>query len=381
MDLNKYINCKAHKQWLFISNEDKPLRPCCYFKTDFDANSLVDYRNQLAQVDIETNCHNCIKQEVEGNMYSQRYQVEKALSENDYWITVAFDNLCDMKCIYCNFKYSSQIYSEAIMLQPDNEKVKIIKNMPNNLVKKIALLKEFFLTTNFDKVNFTLLGGEPLLNPKVYEFLDWLSELPSAKKICLGIFTNGKIYNEKIWKYTEFFGFISLTFSIDGTDNTFEYIRFGGKFSKVKDNIDRYYSKIGEISNFGITLSYAMTWMNSMNFPEWFNMFSKDYPRILSIHMNKLVYPEEYSVDVIPIAVRNYVLDHVENQIDISNANEAFKIAYEMYKTYIRTGPDNSELFSTAISKLERIDKIRNVDYDTAFNKIVNIIEKYNHAR
>jgi sulfatase maturation enzyme AslB (radical SAM superfamily) len=377
MDLTKYINCKAHKQWLFFTNEDKPLRPCCYFKTDFDPINLDDYRNQLSNVDIEKNCHNCIKQEQEGNKYSQRYMLETELLDNQYWITVAFDNLCDMKCIYCNAQYSSQIYSESIKFNSNVKQIKILESMSINLLKKIDLMKEFFLTTNFDKVNFTILGGEPLLNPKVYEFLDWLIEKGFSKKINLGIFSNGKTYHDKIWKYCEHFQFITLTFSIDGTDDTFEYIRFGGKYSVVKHNIDTYYSKISEFKNFTITLSYAMTWMNSINFAEWFNIFSKDYPKIGYIHMNKLVYPEEYSVDVIPLKARAHILEQIENQINKMYANSTFMEAYEIYKTYLITGPDNSRLFEKALINLKTIDFRRDIDHNHSFKKILSIFKSY----
>lgn len=379
MDLSKYSNCKAHKQWLFITNEVKPIRPCCYFKTDYDAENLTDYRRQLATADIEKNCSNCIKQEAEGNMYSQRYMLERRLKEKDYWLTVSFDNLCDMKCIYCSPLYSSQIYAESVRYGANTNMIEIVKNMPDNLAKKIWLMKEFFLTTDFDKVNFTILGGEPLLNPKVYEFLDWLIKQDFAKKVTLTLFSNGKVYHDDLWKYTDYFAFTTLTFSIDGTGDTFEYIRFGGKYPEVKYNIDLYYAQLEGYRRFGITLSYAVSWMNAINFAEWFNVFSKDFPKIGHIHMNKLVYPEKFSIDLIPVPARQEILDKIASEINLTNANAAFIEAYEIWKTFLTTGPDNSSLLEEAIQSLELLDKRRDINYRISFDKILKILN--NHRR
>ena len=53
MDLTPYKNCLALTNSVFVANEEKPYRPCCWFKTYIDATDIHDYRKQLAEIDLE----------------------------------------------------------------------------------------------------------------------------------------------------------------------------------------------------------------------------------------------------------------------------------------------------------------------------------------
>ena len=73
MDLTKYRDCRAHKQWLFVSNAPNPYRPCCWFRTNIQATDHQDYANQLEKLDIEQNCSYCIKmEENDGGEWSKK---------------------------------------------------------------------------------------------------------------------------------------------------------------------------------------------------------------------------------------------------------------------------------------------------------------------
>ena len=53
MNIQPYKDCLAHKNSIYISNDDEPYKPCCWFKTGIKADSLADYRNKLSELDIE----------------------------------------------------------------------------------------------------------------------------------------------------------------------------------------------------------------------------------------------------------------------------------------------------------------------------------------
>lgn len=376
MDLSKYQNCRAHKQWLFISNDEKTMRPCCYFKTNIEAENLADYREQLSKLDIKTNCENCISMEANGNRYTQRQELEDNLKDGDLKITVAFDNLCNMKCVYCSPRYSTQIDSENIkfsVYQNQREQA-FYKTISVQTPKKIQFLKTVLLEEDYDTVQFDILGGEPLINPLIFEFLDWMAQQQFSNKIKLAILTNGTVYTEKILEYTKKFRHVSLAFSIDGTNETFEYIRFNGKYPQVKQNIDRYYKIKNEYYNFFLSFNYALTWMNCMNFAEWYNWISTDYPNICGIHMNKLVYPEHLSVDIIPIEQKKYIVNKVDREILKTSNSHIFIKAYEKYKTQMLTGDDNSHLYQTALDRLHVNDYRRGINHTNTFEEILTIM-------
>ena len=45
MDLTPYKNCLALTNSIFIANEEKPYRPCCWFREHIDAIDINDYRD------------------------------------------------------------------------------------------------------------------------------------------------------------------------------------------------------------------------------------------------------------------------------------------------------------------------------------------------
>lgn len=355
------------------------MRPCCYFKTDIEADNLSDYRQQLSKLDIETNCENCISLEENGNKYTQRQELEDTLKDRELKITVAFDNLCNMKCVYCSPRYSTQIASENIKFAPnsDAKELKLYKIISEQTPKKIKFLKTVLMEEDYDLVQFEILGGEPLINPLIFEFLDWMTEQEFSNKIRLSILTNGTVYTEKILQYTKKFQCISLGFSIDGTNETFEYIRFNGKYDEVKKNINQYYQIQKQHSNFIISFNYALTWMNCLNYPKWYNWLCTDYPDVNWIHMNKLVYPDHFSVDVIPLEGKKYILNKVDQEILKTTTNPVLIESYEKYKTQMLTGNDNSHLYPKAMENLQLLDDRRNADHKNTFKEILNIMREF----
>lgn len=386
MDLTPYKNCKAHKQWVYISNDEKPYRPCCYFKTNIDAKDIHDYKEQLSKLDIETNCAYCINLEKNGNPYSQRKEAEDTIRKNEFRITVSFDNLCNFKCTYCSPNYSTQIANES---KQTHKLYKIISEQgPNKLEFIKTALNEYAyhydnitneLATSIDDIpvcNLNILGGEPLINPLVYEFLDWLKEQPFAKTTAVTFLTNGSVYDERIHEYSRHFRYMGLGFSIDGTDDIFEFIRFNGKFSEVRQNIDKYYALQDE--HFRINFQYALSWMNVLGFADWYNWIVTSYPDLdghNTIHMNKLVYPEEQSVDVIPLKGKQIILDRIESKI-IKTKDPKFLEIYEKFKTQVLTGEDKSLKFKDALLHFDIFDQTRRTDYKTTLKEVMDIIKE-----
>ena len=199
MDLTPYKNCLALTNSIFIANEEKPYRPCCWFKTYIDATDAEDYRKQLSQLDLEYNCDYCIKQD-QGGTYSYRHHFK---DPDELIFTVSFDNICNLACITCTPSNSSKLIKEFfadtdLILGKDKKYyLQIQKQAP----KKIDFIKTTLANTKFKKFRFEILGGEPLVNPATYEFLDWLAEQPYAKQTSVSITTNGTAYNENIVKY------------------------------------------------------------------------------------------------------------------------------------------------------------------------------------
>ncbi len=90
-------------------------------------------------------------------------------------------------------------------------------------------------------------GGEPLLHPELFDFLDYLHQKKPGIRSQLS--TNGTLLTEeKSIKLLES-GLVEIFFSVDGaTRETFETLRAGAEFDKVLVNINRFLELKKELS-------------------------------------------------------------------------------------------------------------------------------------
>lgn len=381
MDLTPYKECPAHKQWIFIANEsqtDEFYRPCCYFKTNISANTPVEFYDKLSTMDIETNCQVCIDMEKTSN-WSPRILFKNSLHTNKQLvITASFDNLCNLKCITCTPENSTQIASEIIKIDK-NHNIQWFNKLKNQAPGKIDFIKQLLSQYEFDTLRFELLGGEPLINPAVTSFIDWLAEQPYAKNIQLIITTNGTTKSPNTPHYIEKFGLLGIQLSVDGVEDTFEYIRSGADYQVLKDTVDYYYNHyINNRGNMMMGFNYTLSWMNSLNFADFIKWLHTDYPELANLHVTKLIGPEHYSIDILSTQQRldiyNKVMDII-NQLNVTNQNILNGI--DIYKEHMNaTDKTNFDVqkFNSAIHTLNTLDGIRDTAYSKAFNQIINYI-------
>jgi len=160
-------------------------------------------------------------------------------------LEIVFSASCDLKCIYCSGEFSSQ-------WELENKKFDI-NYIPRS--KAPAGLEEvFWKWLEEDAIEhllqYYIMGGEPLLQSKVYEFLEKLISLFEKKpnrfnvKPALIIITNGHtppLYLDKwikmIPKLREYMS-IQIDFSIEGFEKRAEYIRSNLHWERFSKNVD-----------------------------------------------------------------------------------------------------------------------------------------------
>lgn len=131
-------------------------------------------------------------------------------------------NHCNARCIMCP-------NGRGLMSRPKGY-------MTWELFKKIV-----DECTKFDKIQFYLdLHGEPLLGPMLHKRIRYIKDKIKISKV--GINTNGELLDEK--KSIELIesNIDRIIFSIDGASSyTYEEIRRTSKYSKIVENINRYF--------------------------------------------------------------------------------------------------------------------------------------------
>lgn len=216
-------------------------------------------------------CNSCWKNESKGvrscrlpqpfyNMHRERFGGSGPMPTQ---LEVVFSTSCDLKCIYCSSSFSSQW---------DLENKKFDINYTPRPKAPQGLEKVFWQWLEEDAVEhllqYYIMGGEPLLQPKVYDFLEKLLVLLEKRpnrfnvKPSLIIITNGhtpKLYLDKwldiIPKLQQYMS-IQMDYSIEGYKERAEYIRSNLNWERFVSNFENVASKFPNIRyRFSITHS------------------------------------------------------------------------------------------------------------------------------
>jgi len=375
MDLTPFKNCLAHTNSIYISNEDEPYKPCCWFKAGIAANTVAEYREKLSSLDIATNCSHCIKQESSGATWSHRHLFN---NPREFILGICFDNVCNLKCVTCSPMHSSQLIGEwdALGLYgPDKDKkhfVRIGKQAP----KKIDFITNVLNNTDFDILKIEIFGGEPLINPLIFKFIDWVSEQPYANQTTIHITTNSTTYTDKIDQYCQKFKIVALQLSLDGIENTFEYLRYGTVWNETVSTIQKYYDLAERQDNFTLSFNYTLSWMNSMHFVDFYNWAIDNFPKV-SLHLTKLEGPDLYNVDILSLGQREQLLKYTMDKLSTKPKSIPFEKMLDLYKQSMLTKFHDSfdqAKFKRSLIALKNKDNLRSFDYKVVLKPILSFI-------
>ena len=375
MNIQPYKDCLAHKNSIYISNDDEPYKPCCWFKTGIKADSLIDYRNKLSELDIETNCNHCIKQEASGATWSHRKLFE---NPKEFVLGVCFDNICNLKCVTCGPIHSSQLINEwdELKLYGNGPDKKYYTRISKQAPEKIEFIQDVLKNSEFDILRLEIFGGEPLINPNVFKFIDWVTTQPFAQNTLLSITTNGTTYSEKISEYASKFKYVGLQLSIDGIEDTFEYLRYGTNYQETTKIIQSYYNLLDKHPNLTVGMNYTLSWMNALHFVEFFNWAQTNFPK-LHTHLTKLEGPYWYSVNILSLEQRQSIVDINMKSIQEPKSDFFVKLL-DLYKQSMLFTKINDKfdekMFIRGIQSLKNIDGIREEDHTKVLTPILEFI-------
>lgn len=266
---------------------------------------------------------------------------------------VRWSNLCNFACVYCSPQFSSRWASELDVALPT----------PSNTQRDN--LKQYILDHASGLDHVYLAGGEPLL---MKENLELLCKLKKTTK--LRINTNLSKVDTRVFEAICEFKNVHWTISLETTNEEFEYIRFGGKWLDLVENL----SIIKQL-NHKITfnmLHFALNYMSIFD--------TVSYLQNLGFHNNSFVIgglstPTWLDVRNLP----NYTLDKITDKLHNElNRNPGFLLedSYGNMLHYVNQ-PFTKNLDLT-LRKLSELDQRRNLNSMAIFEKFYKEI---NHGK
>lgn len=233
-------------------NYDK-FEPCCWITRKLDlktatADKVTEYHNWLSSIDSWVpECNFCQEKEVKG-IVSPRQTVDNYPSklgvnnESDIGILTSLelqiDTTCNAACLICG-NHNSTTWQKYNIGSIDN---KSEFNKQIDLVNYNQTQQRFdkiLKTVSLEKINVVFfLGGEPLHTDLHKQMLLEIQKHKSLSQVSARYTTNGSKIPDaetlELWKQLKS---VSVSFSLDGIEDHFNYWRWPLQWNQVEKNI------------------------------------------------------------------------------------------------------------------------------------------------
>lgn len=358
-------------------------------------------RNMLSNKPLPKSCERCISKETHG-FQSMRTGLNKkwipettnliADTKTDgtienfqikYW-DYRFSNFCNLACPTCGPLFSTQWHNDWKKLYPEK---KVYEKSLIDLKDANMFWQEFEQYAK-DVKEVHIAGGEPFMMPENIKFLDTL-EKDNNYDISIRYSTNCTMLEHKgknILDRLKKFKYVHLSCSIDGIEETFEYVRYKGNWKKVFNNLKQIRSSgldywihptVSILNIFRITELHELLDREDIIPLEKVHKdrsFNIDNYWIDRMHFNPLFVPNYYSITTLPKKLKNLAEEKItiygkkvekEKGIPFNGWQNIIDFMYQY---------DNSNFYELFLTNIKKLDNIRNTDFfkiNKEFNSVL----------
>ena len=286
-----------------------------------------------------------------------------------YRVTVAFDSLCNFTCSYCDASQSSSWYADIKM----NGGYKHIRKDPRFTYQRLGKNNTLndqdyeFLFENFCKYveqnlstlkNITCLGGEPLISPNFWNFVERISKhLPM--QLTLTIITNlsSKENVEKILCYTNYFKEIKISASIENIGLRAEFVRSGLKWNTFEDNINFLLQNGVKVRLLATVPGIAIDGL--VEFLEWYKPLADQ----IELEVHRLRHPNFQAPQVLPKHLKDFYASEIDAWI-LANEHNISQFSIEQVKNVVTVLKNDSIMFNNIdVDTLQKSAKVFYKEY------------------
>jgi len=300
-----------------------------------------------------SNMNNFLKAELE------KFTTEEELlnNENYYSYDIRFSNLCNLRCHYCGPQESSRIAEEWTNLYNWPMDKVLVKNVNDDNVDDFF---EFFENNiqNIRKVYSC--GGEPILLKEHYTILDLLLKHGVENQVELlynSNLTHLSLGNKNILDYWKKFPNVLINVSVDAGWDQFEYIRDGGKWNDIYNNLKTIVETLPHVV---LQLSPVITFWNMLHFPRLYKflidekLIKRSHLQIQPVNGIDWMHPS-----ILPADIKQTIINHYNEYYSDYKELEHLLNTMNMQ--------DSSHLLTETKSRIDGIDKNRHKDFYLTF--------------
>jgi len=367
----------------------------------FHHEKFQDLRKNLLNNKRDPRCSTCWNQEDKGimshRMYT-RWQFPEEFKTDLKEIDISLSNKCNLACRMCNVGSSHQIAEDVDKLKK-NKKFEMFEIAANNSLNSHNLPRNVnenyliqWIYKNTDKIKiFKASGGEPLYDNNIINLLQKFVNTGNSKETELCLTTNGMLITNDIIKLMNKFKIQRHSFSIDGVDSTYDYIRHKSNFLTLEKNLKQWYKNSTNL--YAINVNFVLSALNLGNivdFLEWIALMFHNKIRC-NVFISE-VRPHGRGIDIINLPI-TYLETIQKDIIEYKDKFEQFrtkKYEYMHSSKYFHYEVDKLlSLIENAITnnvcdisrlytEISLLDETRNQSYkDFLDSSLISILESY----
>ena len=214
--------------------------------------------------------------------------------------------ICNAKCVICSSYHSSAWAAEDQKFDPRSA----LPIRTASSAKRNSIIDTIDFSTT-KRVYFN--GGEPVLSQDLELILQRLADSGNLENTQVAFNMNGSCMpSDRMINLLKQAAHVTVFFSIDGTEQQFEYIRYPLKWEAVKTNID----KIMQIGVNDVCMTTALGIHNlhiAQHTQDWWLDFTKSYRDQIGINNTYQLVVGTLSINLASEPLRNQLLKDFEN--------------------------------------------------------------------
>jgi organic radical activating enzyme len=306
-------------------------------------------------------------------------------SDSPHILEIALDTLCDLKCIYCSPYFSSQWAVEDL----NNNRLSIVdfKKLTSTADDKFKkLIIDWFHSKNCKNLHgVRISGGEPLINPDLYDILDIVLEQFGENdnpEFGISIVTNGnakQIHFDRLLDIIPRFTkqiLLHLTISMESVEQKAEYIRSGLNWDRFSANVELLFELASKNKNLKINFNptiNALCVADLENFLRWVTELERKWNIKTQIFPQVIKKPEYQNIHILPPHFSSYI----KKAIDVisSSHHEKYCTFLKNLEEKIKNNVDEPALRMEFYNEFNRLDSIRGTNFIETFPELKEFYE------
>ncbi len=371
-------------------------RPCCMYTgrlgelpigqstllENFNSKTIIRIRNELESGIKSRECNKCWQEEEGGRKskrlrdnqtYTRRVKQNNEEANGLQYLELNLGNHCNIRCRTCAPYASSQWLKEDYEVNWSNLSFTEYSEKFKKFSSSFADESPFWpdLKKNLSTIQrLDFYGGEPFLSKKMWNVLEYADSQGYAKNIELHYATNGTIFKDNFKDIFRNFREVNIMFSIDGVQDSFEYMRYLADWDTVFSNMQKMQNLVLDLPNINPSWCITLSTLNIFSLPEILTEHQNSFKNF-GCYLNLVHNPTHFNISYMPNIYKPTVISRLDHAITLF---PKFAEQIEGIKGFILNGKEDLELWEKFLDTVKKHDRYRQQNYAETFPFFAKII-------